>query len=812
MHRHVSRPVTFSPRLSALAAPAYVVDDTGIRLPWKSPTSRPAELNRTVMATMPPPYRAAFVSTLSKSMHRGLFQPCPVHLIRSASRLHLVFKNGKARLCADQSYLTPYLTPASCVYESPLLLLADPDTSSFVTGDFWGAYQRLRFARCDRQFLGVIITDGPLEFGLVFGLLSFGLSHCPVMWEAAASKVMAIARAVAAPPPISSASDQYLLAPIALLPTPLGDRYVDDAAVPDRGRPEYAIRGLRRILATFALFDCPPAVDKTFPWPCSYTIHFGLGWDAPTRTVRVTDEKAASFKAWAIAAHDLTVPLAARTAPLSIRGDRLLLAPLQHAVQKVAGMLSFLAVAVTHISLFRGPLDDLLSALDPPRQLATPASAGVPPTATPLRLIAPPAGIGVPPSAGPLQHVTPSAGMGLPPAAPPPRRGPRRARLVAANLAAGLHPSSHLLPIVFLAAARILEWWISVADSLPSWIHRRFARLHDPLIRFASDASDTAWAAIVWLHDRAPVILTARFSAQQASASSGFRELVPYLQVLKYLRRHGLLPKGATIAGWTDSQVARAFTERWCSTSVEVLAELRELWAIIREFDLLLELTWCSRSLGWIPVSDAITRLNLGSLPEYSLPRETFLLICVTLGTSPAIDLFATAASSQCEAFCARSLAGVAPQALAKMRSSLLAPPPPVQGPRLPSGLPPVDPVSLTPLPDVPESGWLGGAFDITWQSKALYAFPPWSQVPRTLATWASIPSFDTVAPGLGTSRAPTSLLLVTSQELYSVHLAAHVNKVASIAVPKTPHLIGPDGRPAIYESEFQLFATLLRR
>ena len=711
---------------------------------------------------MDPAYRAAFCLCVAKFLHRGVFGIVDPSTIKAACILFLVFRDGKPRLCADQSKYTTFFTAATCVYESGLALLDDPSTSAFVLGDIWGAYQRLSWDEADRPYLGVIIVDSATgrRIGLVFRRPSFGLSHSPPQWEAAAGKVMAFARGQL-PLPSDVVIPPFLMAATSLTPPPAGVRFVDDCGIPDRSaRPALAVRGLRRLLAYFALFKVPPAVDKTYAWPCSTIVALGLAWAAPTRTVHVPTAKAVKFRHWCDSAVREVERLSQAVSPPTARSvqlppRRLWVSAALAATRKVTGLLSFFTLAVPPVAIFRGPLDDLVTELDSMSSRRSGPAGQRAVAAQP----APPSG---------------------------PRRG-RRSRLRAARLSAGVPPDS-VSPALLACALAALAAWRVRAQDLPEWRHRRFDSAGARPLRGVTDSSDVAWGAVVWVPGRQPVVLSGRFSAAQAAASSGYRELVPVRQVLHYLERHGLVGATATITFWTDSQVARSFMSRWSSTVPAVLAELAELWALVKRLDLRIEVHWCSREAGWLPLSDLITRLNLGSLPEYSLAPETFQGITESLGTFPQADLFATAASAQTPAFCARSLAGVSPQALTALSRRIAA--------AAAAAPDPDNPCFEHPLPAEPESGWLGDAFSIAWTGRSLYAYPPWTQLPKILSKWAADTAHSSRQSGSAKPAEVTSLTIVVTEELFERHLKGHRALVASVRVPSVPHLRDAHGHP----------------
>lgn len=749
------RPRPSSLRMAHAAHPSYSCSESGVRLPWLS-SLRPSARRITDLAGMNPQYRAAFESSLLRAIHRDLFEVVSLDSIRSSALAFLVFQGGKARLCADQSGYSRFLTPASCQYESPLLSFADPSTSSFVIADVFGAFQRVVVDEADRAYLGVVATDGDRRLGLRFKRLPFGLAHSPPIWEAAASHVTAIARGLRSPSHVDPSPPPALASAAALPARSAGDRYVDDFMFPDaERRPFWAVRSLRRTLAWLSTFDTPPALDKLYPWPCSYTIHLGLGWDAASRTVRVPAskvEKLLSLLHSALQCLDRcshpqpTVPALAPELPAAAEPPAAHRLPAAlAAVRRVAGLLSSFSVAVPAVNLFRSPLDDFVAEA-------------------------------VAVLAGPVPE-PPSPHQPLP---------PRRAR-IARYRAEGRPLASEISSASISAARSLLSWWRGRAPALPTWRHRRFAPPETPAVRMVSDASDAAWGCLVWLPGR-HFILHGVLSPGQRSESSGFRELVPLRPTLTFLRDHGLLPDASTVAHWSDSQVAVAFTTKWSASSDSALAELTELWDVVATSNLLWTSTWCSRDAGWVPVCDLISKAAFAPSPEYSLSLAAFSDLCRSLDVAPTVDLFATAASARLPRFCARSLAGVSPASLLRLAAATVS--------AVPGAL--AASPSLEELPLASE-GWQGGAFDIPWFREVLYAFPPWSQLPRLLASWSAVPSGG-----------PSTLLLVVKQPL--AHLVErHPDLVRSAPLPDI-RLVDERGSTCPAPPPWLLFAFVLTK
>ena len=661
-------------------ATRYSCSDSGVRLPWASPR-RPSHRRVTQYDRMPPAYRAAFDSVACKAMWRDLFEIVEPDSLRSAALLFLVFQGSKARLCADDSFLTTFLLPATCRYEDAFVCFSDPNTKSFVIADQFGAFQRVLIDLLDRPFLGGILKDARRVLGLRYKRAPFGISHAPGMWEAGATTVTAIARGIIRPLPSTPIPPPALAAACALPPAAAGDRYVDDHQVPCDGFPHVAVRRLRRLLAWFSVHDCPPALDKLFPLPCVVSVHKGLAWHAVDRSVRVTPGKAERLRAWCVAA------LAAVDGALHLPRSRPALAAAVAAVRKVAGLLSFFSMAVRAINLFRGSLDDFIVEAD----LAEGSSDR-------------------------------SASS-------------KRALRAAARRAQECCPPSGVSSAALAAVLSSLTWWRERAGSLPLWAARRFCSSGRRAVRIVSDASGRAWGALVWLPTGGHFVLFGSLSSSQRGTSSGFRETVPLPVVLRYLLDHSLLVRGDMVELWTDSKVATSYTTRWSSPDEEVLRLLTEAWELLRSNDIGLETTWCSRDAGWIPLSDLVSKALFAPSPEYAMPPHHFDAACSALSIRPEVDLFASAATTRLPAFCARSLLGVEPASIAALAASIShAPAAASSGPSPALARRDLPAASL-------DRGWLGSAFAIPWVGRTLYAFPPWSQVPLILAHWGGLPS-----------------------------------------------------------------------
>jgi hypothetical protein len=292
----------------------------------------------------------------------------------------------------------------------------------------------------------------------------------------------------------------------------------------------------------------------------------------------------------------------------------------------------------------------------------------------------------------------------------------------------------------------------------------------------------------VWLPSGVHYILFGRLTVSQQTTSSGYRELLPLRIVLDFLTRQNLLPVDSVVALWSDSQVASVYLDRWASPCPEVLAELEQLWTIIASLNIMLTVTWCSRRDGWIPLSDLVSKASFAPSPEYALSDHTFRYICVAAGVNPSVNLFASAATAKLRDFCSRSLAGVSPDSIRRLAQITSA------THKLPIGAPEHIPVA--------SRGWLGGAYDIPWAGRSLYAYPPWTQVPIILAFWASISA---------TAPPSTSLLILVKSSFFPL-LQQHPDLVQRVNLPSDVLLLDPMGKPCAEPPPWPLAAFLLRR
>ena len=732
-------------RAAALASGgAFTADDTGLHLPWRT-DARPDAFVVTDLDNLSPPLAAELLAHLHRQVARDVLEFTDD--VAATSLVFLSLSGPKPRFCADQSWYRPFLAPATCVYETAERALTHPATTAFGSLDVWGAFPRIVVSSRDRRFLGLELRFRGRSLRGRFRRLPLGLPSAPPAWESAAGLVTSIARGSSSVVPDFAAVREPLLPPTlrnwrALPVISTDSRYVDDHAVPDHGLPVAMIRYLRRLIAVYFIFGVPPAADKLSPWPCTSRLHTGLVLDAVRRTLRVAPSKAARFAVKAAHAVEC-VRRAAAALPFARRSP--LAAALLHVVRSVAGDLAFFSMAAREINLFRGPLDDFVVEFDV-------AEAGM-------------------------------AGSE--------RGGPRRQRVIAARAQADV-PRGEINPEALEALRAALEWWRQQAPSLPTWSRRRYPAPAAPLVRLLSDSSGSAWGVVVFLR-LSHFLLVEPLTVWQSQMSSGYRELLPPVRVLRHLRAHGHLADGAHVAWWVDASVAVAYGTRWKSPDPRVLLLLTELLGLLREWDLTWGVTRVSRAHSWVPVADLLSKAVWAPSPEYSLPQDTFSALVRQTGARPQCDLFATTASAQLPAYCALSLRGVTPAAVAALGAALVAAgtaalaPDGVHGELLPQALP----------PSAPDIGWLGGAYDICWEGRRLYAFPPFSQVQRTLAYWASI------RPG-----AASELLLVTREDLLPV--SNHPDEVAR--APVRGNLILPSGGVAPRPPPWPLIAVLLRR
>lgn len=210
-----------------------------------------------------------------------------------------------------------------------------------------------------------------------------------------------------------------------------------------------------------------------------------------------------------------------------------------------------------------------------------------------------------------------------------------------------------------------------------------------PPIHITGDANEPGWAAVASLNGDVTVARSGPWSSEDLTLfhSSAAREI-------EAVRRAVIAfdLRDCAVVYTSDARAAIAaicHRAKAAGTAAATFALLAEL----RARRLSLDMAWCSRELGLLPLADAVARLHPLSngcpvTAEWALRPAAFAESCRLLGLQPTVDLFASAPLHQLPRFCSR-----------------------------------------TPCVD----GSIGGGHTLPLESEIPFVFAPWSQLRRAL-------------------------------------------------------------------------------
>jgi hypothetical protein len=224
----------------------------------------------------------------------------------------------------------------------------------------------------------------------------------------------------------------------------------------------------------------------------------------------------------------------------------------------------------------------------------------------------------------------------------------------------------------------------------------------------------------------------------------------------------GVAPSGGTFPASTrtirvrwycDSMAAVAGLLKWRSGSDECTAVLRRVAQLCYTRRIVVAPVWVSRSLGWIPAADFLSReLGRKAQAEWSLQQHEFDRVCRDFDVKPRLDLFASKFNSMLPRF--RSL--------------------------------------------FPEQGSEGDAFGAPWPFGTVYGFPPFSQIDRVLQHWRT-----------GSSR--STLVLVAPADHPALAAARRLGEVVRVTRLVCQRLVDCRGQAAPQDIGRPLAAYLLK-
>jgi hypothetical protein len=212
-------------------------------------------------------------------------------------------------------------------------------------------------------------------------------------------------------------------------------------------------------------------------------------------------------------------------------------------------------------------------------------------------------------------------------------------------------------------------------------------------------------------------------------------------------------PPTIRVRWFCDSTAAVAGLLKWRSGSSECTAVLRRIAQLCFSRRIVVTPVWVSRSLGWIPAADFLSReLGRKAQAEWSLQPFEFDRLCRQFGVHPRLDLFASRFNAMLPRF--RSL--------------------------------------------FPEEGSEGDAFGAPWPPGPIYGFPPFSQIDRVLQHWR-------------TCSARSVVLLVAPAAHPGLAEARSRGEVAQVSRLQCQRLVDCRGQAAPQDIPRPLAAFLLR-
>lgn len=215
------------------------------------------------------------------------------------------------------------------------------------------------------------------------------------------------------------------------------------------------------------------------------------------------------------------------------------------------------------------------------------------------------------------------------------------------------------------------------------------ARVQEQHVTFTT-SSTSAWGGATLIADK--------LSVEALGESSAYRELEALSTALSRLHAQppGIMPFEWKVVHWySDSTAATSALLKWRSASLEVTNILQRLWTTTSRFKVVVHPHWVSRSCGWIPAADWLSRkIGRRLQAEWAVDGEDFQHLVDNFKINPDLDLFATRSNKKCDQFCSR----------------------------------------------YPELGSLGPAGPGNWKGRVVWAFPPFSQVSQFLNLWRRTP------------------------------------------------------------------------
>lgn len=151
------------------------------------------------------------------------------------------------------------------------------------------------------------------------------------------------------------------------------------------------------------------------------------------------------------------------------------------------------------------------------------------------------------------------------------------------------------------------------------------------------------------------------FHERFASHSSAALEVRAFLEILlKYTTKYGPDSlRGRVIRWYSDSTAATSAVRAWRSKAEGVARQCKILLDHCRKWGCVVKPAWVSRSLGWQPLADAVSKLRWHrDTPEWKMEEADVKKICAeatsNAWSAPAVDLFATKNMSVAPAFVSR--------------------------------------------------------------------------------------------------------------------------------------------------------------
>ena len=250
----------------------------------------------------------------------------PMHLNDIAAAGY-IFIGPKDRFLYDPREVNSFLDDVPLSYPRASDFLHNSSTFCAVKGDIKGAFRHVRVAKCDQQYLGVVLDN----FAFTYTVLPFGLSQSPVIFARS----------------LQHTFDSILPSLRPCLPV----IYVDDAGVPGPS-PLIALRAGATLARGLYNAGWNLAVSKWYMRPAQQFVFVGLIVDFINKQVRIREAKALTALSW------IAIARAIWPSDSETHLDGKYLSHARDYLRRGLGILAWFATALPFLNAFRRSLDE----------------------------------------------------------------------------------------------------------------------------------------------------------------------------------------------------------------------------------------------------------------------------------------------------------------------------------------------------------------------------------------------------------------------------------------------------------------------